>query len=74
MRIVKHIPLLVLLTFLAVNSHAQNVLSGGQVSGNIQLDGQISHADSVIGSSDVPTKLLMNARADIRYTNGPFSA
>jgi hypothetical protein len=74
MRIVKHIPLLVLLTFLAVNSHAQNVLSGGQVSGNIQLDGQISHADSVIGSSDVPTKLLMNARADILYTNGPFSA
>lgn len=53
---------------------AQGVLGGGQVSGNIQLDGQFSRADSLIGSSDVPENLLLNARADILYTNGNFSA
>lgn len=50
------------------------VLGGGQVSGNFQLDGQISSADSLIGSIDKPEKLLMNARADVLYTNGNFSA
>lgn len=52
---------------------AQGIM-GGHVTGNIQIDGQISHADSAIGASDVPEKLLMNARADILYTNGDFSA
>ena len=50
------------------------MLSGGQVSGNIQLDGQVSRADTLIGSQDVAEKMLMNARADILYTNGNFSA
>lgn len=58
---------------LAAGASAQGIL-GGHVTGNIQLDGQISKADSVIGSSDVPEKLLCNARADILYTNGDFSA
>ncbi|MDY5969254.1 MAG: DUF6029 family protein [Bacteroidales bacterium] len=53
--------------------HAQGVL-GGHVTGNVQIDGQISRRDSVIGADDVPEKWLMNARADILYTNGPFSA
>ena len=44
------------------------------MTGNIQMDGQISKADSTIGSSDVPEKLLSNTRADILYTNGDFSA
>lgn len=48
--------------------------SQGHVSGNVQLDGQLSRADSVIGSEDVAEKLLMNARADILYTNGNFNA
>lgn len=47
---------------------------GGHVTGNIQIDGQISKRDSVIGSEDVPQKFLSNARADIQYTNGDFSA
>lgn len=49
-------------------------LGGGTVTGNIQLDGQISRADSIIGAENVPEWLLMNARADILYTNGNFSA
>lgn len=52
---------------------AQGIL-GGHVTGNIQLDGQISHADTVIGAQNVPEKLLSNSRADILYTNGNFSA
>ena len=52
---------------------AQGIL-GGHVTGNVQLDAQVSHRDSVIGADDVPEKLLMNARADILYTNGDFSA
>ena len=52
---------------------AQGIL-GGSVTGNVQLDAQMSREDSVIGASDVPEKMLMNARADILYTNGDFSA
>ena len=47
---------------------------GGHVTGNVQFDGQLSKRDTIIGSSDVPEKLLTNARADILYTNGNFSA
>lgn len=52
---------------------AQGIL-GGHVTGNFQIDGQLSRRDSVIGAADVPEKLLTNARADILYTNGNFSA
>lgn len=69
----KHLPFLALLLATPFLGNAQGIL-GGHVTGNIQLDGQISHADSVIGAADVPEKLLMNARADILYTNGNFSA
>jgi len=69
----KRLPLLSLLLAVSFVGNAQGIL-GGHVTGNIQLDGQISHADSVIGAADVPEKLLMNARADILYTNGNFSA
>ena len=57
----------------ATTASAQGIM-GGHVTGNVQVDGQMSHADSTIGSQDVPEKLLMNARADILYTNGNFSA
>ncbi len=69
---IKYLTLPVLL-FCGITATAQGIL-GGHVTGNIQLDGQISRADSVIGASDVPENLLMNARADILYTNGNFSA
>ena len=65
--------LLLAATLLAPVAKAQGIM-GGQVTGNIQLDGQISSADSIIGAQDVPENLLMNARADILYTNGNFSA
>lgn len=52
---------------------AQGIM-GGHVTGNVQLDAQMSREDTVIGAENVPEKLLMNARADILYTNGDFSA
>ena len=57
----------------SATAFAQGIM-GGHVTGNVQIDGQMSHADSVIGATDVPQRLLMNARADILYTNGDFSA
>ena len=61
------------MVLLCGSAFAQGIL-GGHVTGNIQLDGQISHADTVIGAQNVPEKLLTNSRADILYTNGNFSA
>ena len=58
---------------LATAASAQGIM-GGHVTGNVQLDGQMSRADSVIGAEEVPERLLLNARADILYTNGNFSA
>lgn len=69
----KHIPLFALLLGTAFCGNAQGIM-GGHVTGNIQLDGQISREDSIIGAQDVPEKLLLNTRADILYTNGDFSA
>ena len=60
------------MVLLCGSAFAQGIL-GGHVTGNIQLDGQISHADTVIGAQNVPEKLLSNSRADILYTNGNFS-
>ena len=65
------IPLL--LCLLSTTVQAQGIL-GGHVTGNVQMDAQMSRADSIIGSDPVDEKLLMNARADILYTNGDFSA
>ena len=62
-----------LLMAFCMPAQAQGIM-GGHVTGNVQLDGQMSSADSVIGSTDVPEKLLLNARADILYTNGDFNA
>lgn len=65
--------LTLLLCALGAGASAQGLL-GGHVTGNVQVDGQMSRADSTIGALDVPEKLLMNTRADILYTNGDFSA
>ena len=73
MKVIKYLPLLILASGVSGSAFSQGIL-GGHVTGNMQLDGQISRADSVIGARDVQEKLLMNARADILYTNGNFSA
>lgn len=46
----------------------------GQLHGNFQVDAQSYTKDSVIGASDVPEDVLMNAYANFIYTKGGFSA
>ncbi|MBL4592831.1 MAG: hypothetical protein JKX68_03325 [Flavobacteriales bacterium] len=50
------------------------ILSRGEVHGNFQLDMQYYQEDSLIGASEVPEDVLMNAFANINYINGNFSA
>ena len=54
----KQLSLLGLLLATSLGANAQGIM-GGHVTGNIQLDGQISREDSVIGAANVPEKLLM---------------
>ena len=74
LRTIVCVGLILIFQFSVLNSVSAQGIMGGHVTGNIQLDGQISSADSIIGAQDVPEWLLMNARADILYTNGGFSA
>ena len=69
----KLLPIIVFMGLAASTAMAQGIM-GGHVTGNVQIDGQMSHRDSIIGATDVPQKLLLNARADILYTNGDFTA
>ena len=46
----------------------------GQIHGSFQMDAQYYIPDSAIGAPKVPQKMLMNAFANIVYTNGDFSA
>ena len=59
-------------TIMAAAAQGQGIL-GGNVTGNVQMDAQMSRADSTIGASDMVDKMRLNARADILYTNGNFS-
>ena len=52
---------------------AQNIL-GGHVTGNVQIDAQVSREDTAIGAADVPEKFLSNVFGNILYTNGNFTA
>lgn len=70
---IKSIIVLALAAGFGATAAAQGI-AGGHVTGNVQLDAQMSREDTVIGATNVPEKLLMNARADILYTNGDFSA
>ena len=64
---------LLCLPFSALHLNAQGIM-GGNVTGNFQIDGQTSRADSIIGSNNIAERMHLNARADILYTNGNFSA
>lgn len=52
---------------------AQDLLQG-KISGNFQLDAQVYKADSAIGAEEVSEKMLMNAFANLIYTQGNFNA
>lgn len=71
MKINLSFPLALGLSLLAYPLLAQDA---GQVTGNVQADFQIYEQDSVIGTADVPEKLLFNGFANINYAKGPFKA
>lgn len=52
---------------------SQNFLNSGSITGNFQMDAQYYQKDSTIGAPDVPEQFLMNAFANIIYTNGKFT-
>ena len=69
--------ILLLLAFLPVVSFAQDILSGGKVTGNMQVDAQVYSEDSKLGITDSSLnykKFGMNGFANILYTNGDFKA
>lgn len=70
----KFIILSFILLSVAGISKAQSFLSNGSIQGNFQLDAQYYQKDSTIGAPDVPEKMLMNAFANLIYTNGNFTA
>ncbi len=65
---------LFLLLLIGITTTQAQGLFGGTVTGNFQLDGQISKKDSIIGAPDIPEKFLSNAFANILYTNSNFTA
>ena len=71
------INLLLILAIIPVFTFSQDILSGGKVTGNVQIDGQFYSEDSKLGISDSSLnykKFGMNGFANFIYTNGDFSA
>ncbi len=69
--------LLLILAFLPVFGFSQDILSGGKVTGNIQVDAQYYSEDSKLGITDSSLnykKFGMNGFANFIYTNGDFTA
>lgn len=59
---------------LLLNPTKAQILNGGKISGNFQLDAQYYEADSIIGAKAVDDKMRINAFANIIYTNENFTA
>ena len=70
---VKSMKIILFLLVFPLFGFSQNLLNSGSVQGNFQLDAQYYQKDSTIGANDVSEKMLMNAFANIIYTNGNFS-
>jgi hypothetical protein len=67
-------PLIIALLVFPLWSFAQELLPGGQVHGNFQVDAQYYKEDQAIGAKNIPEKVLSNAFANLIYTNGDFTA
>jgi len=72
--LLKSFKIAVLFGFFPFLGFSQNLLNSGSVQGNFQLDAQYYQKDSTIGANEVSEKMLMNAFANIIYSNGNFSA
>jgi len=65
--------LLIFVTMQAGNAQ-ENPLSGSNVSGNFQFDGQTYRQDSLIGADEVPQSILTNTWFRLNYNYGGFYA
>ncbi len=72
--LLKSFKIAILFGFFPFLGFSQNLLNSGSVQGNFQLDAQYYQKDSTIGANEVSEKMLMNAFANIIYSNGNFSA
>jgi len=71
------INLLLILAIIPVFTFSQDILSGGKVTGNVQIDAQYYSEDSKLAITDSSLnfkKFGMNGFANFIYTNGDFSA
>lgn len=50
------------------------LVGGGKIRGNFQLEAQYYQEDSTIGAETVPEDIRSNAFLNLIYSNGPFSA
>ncbi len=57
-----------------INPAKAQLLNGGKISGNFQMDAQYYQADSLIGAKDVKEGMRLNAFTNIIYTNNNFTA
>ncbi len=75
--IYKSIRILALAFLLPVVSYSQDILGGGKVTGNLQVDAQVYSEDSKLGITDSTLhyqKFGTNSFANILYSNGNFNA
>jgi hypothetical protein len=52
----------------------EEILSKGEIHGNVQVDAQYYTEDTIIGAEEVPEDVRMNAFMNLTYTNGGLSA
>jgi len=67
----------IVILFLAGRLEAQDFLSGGKVTGNMQIDAQVYTEDDQLGITDSTLNYKqfgMNAFANVLYSNGNFNA
>ncbi|MFZ4398386.1 MAG: DUF6029 family protein [Bacteroidales bacterium] len=70
---IKSLNIILIMGILPFSVFSQNFLNSGSIQGNFQLDAQYYQKDSTIGANEVSEKMLMNAFANIIYTNGNFT-
>ena len=76
-QILSSVKILLLLMLFPTVLFAQDFLSGGKVTGNVQLDAQFYSEDDKLGITDSTLnykKFGMNGFANLIYTNGNFTA
>lgn len=66
--------LFLLLPFLARSQSIGEIVGGGEIRGNFQIEAQYYQEDSIIGAEEVPEDIRSNAFLNLIYTKGPFSA